>query len=206
MLTSRPLLARTALALVLTFGAAPAAGAAVETYEVDKVHSSILFKIRHLLSKTTGQFKDYTATVQIDPETRDTVNVSATVKVASIDTGDAKRDAHLRNEDFFDVAKFPTITFTGEKLTDVNADRTKGKLHGTLTIKGVAKPVVLDVEWHGTATDPWGNRKAAFSGTTTINRKDFGIIWNKTLDGGGFLIGDEVEIEINAEAQVPKAQ
>ncbi len=205
MLTSRALLARTTLALVVTFAAASAAGAAVQTFEMDKVHSNIGFKIRHLLSKTTGQFKDYKATVQIDPEARDNVSVSATINVASIDTGDAKRDAHLRNEDFFDVAQFPTMTFTGDKLTDVNADRTKGKLHGTLTIKGVSKPVVLDVEWLGTATDPWGNRKAAFSGTTKINRKDFNIIWNKTLDGGGFLIGDEVEIEINAEAQLPKA-
>lgn len=206
MLTSRPLLARTVLALGVTFGAATAAVAAVESYEVDKVHSNVIFKIRHLLSKTTGQFKDYTASVQIDPEKRDSVNVVAKIDASSIDTGDAKRDAHLRGEDFFDVAKFPAITFTGSELTDVNADRTKGKLRGTLTIKGVARPVVLDVEWHGTATDPWGNRKAAFSGTTTINRKDFGIIWNKTLDGGGYLVGDEVEIEINAEAQIPKGQ
>ena len=204
MLKSRTLLARTALALALTLAATSAAQAGVNIYEADTVHSNVIFKIRHLLSKATGQFKKYSATVEIDPEKRDTVNVSATIDVASIDTDDAKRDTHLRGEDFFDVAKFPTITFTGNKLTGVNAERTKGKLEGTLTIKGVAKPVVLDVEWFGTAVDPWGNQKAAFSGTTRLNRKDFGIVWNKTLDAGGYLIGEDVDVEINIEAQLPK--
>ena len=111
---------------------------------------------------------------------------------------------HDRTADVFDVAKFPKITFVGSKLIDVNADRTKGKLEGTLTIKDVSKPVVLDVEWYGIAKDPFGNEKANFSGKTTVNRKDFGIIWNKTLDAGGYLVGDEVVIEINVEAQIPK--
>jgi polyisoprenoid-binding protein YceI len=205
MLTSRSLLARTALAFVLAATTATSAVAGINTYEADKAHSNIIFKIRHLLSRTTGQFKDYKAMVMIDPEKRDQVNVVAEIDVASIDTDEAKRDAHLRNEDFFNVAKFPKMTFTGSRLTDVNAERTRGKLEGMLTIKDVAKPVVLDVEWLGTAVDPWGNQKAAFSGTTRINRKDFGIVWNKNLDAGGYLIGDEVEIEINIEAQIPKA-
>jgi len=208
MLKSRTLFARTTLAVALTLAttlaATSVAQAGVTTYAADPVHSNIIFKIRHLLSKTTGQFKKYTATVEIDPEKRDTVNVTATIETASIDTDDAKRDEHLRAADFFDVAQFPAMTFTGTKLTDVNAEKTKGKLEGTLTIKGVAKPVVLDVEWYGTAVDPWGNQKAAFSGTTKINRKDFGIIWNKSLDAGGYLIGEEVDIEINIEAQIPK--
>jgi polyisoprenoid-binding protein YceI len=201
---SRSFFARSALALVLAATTATPAWAGITTYEADKAHSNIIFKIRHLLSRTTGQFKDYKATVMIDPEKRDEVNVVAEIDVASIDTDEAKRDAHLKNEDFFDVAKYPKITFTGSKLTDVNADRTKGKLEGKLTIKDVSKPVVLDVEWFGTAVDPWGNQTAAFSGTTKINRKDFGIVWNKSLDAGGYLIGDEVEIEINIEAQIPK--
>ena len=202
---SRSLFARSALALVLAATTATSAWAGINTYEADKAHSSILFKIRHILSRTTGQFKDYKATVMIDPEKRDQVNVVAEINVASIDTDEPKRDAHLKNEDFFDVAKFPKMTFTGSKLTDVNADRTKAKLEGKLTIKDVSKQVVLDVEWLGTAVDPWGNQTAAFSGTTKINRKDFGIVWNKSLDAGGYLIGDEVEIEINIEAQIPKA-
>jgi polyisoprenoid-binding protein YceI len=201
---SRSFFARSALALVLAATTATPAWAGITTYEADKAHSNIIFKIRHLLSRTTGQFKDYKATVMIDPEKRDEVNVVAEIDVASIDTDEAKRDAHLKNEDFFDVAKYPKITFTGSKLTDVNADRTKGKLEGKLTIKDVSKPVVLDVEWFGTAVDPWGNQTAAFSGKTKINRKDFGIVWNKSLDAGGYLIGDEVEIEINIEAQIPK--
>ena len=201
---SRSLILRSALALVLAASTATTAMAEIVTYEADKVHSNIIFKIRHLLSKTTGQFKDYKATVMIDPEKRDQVNVVAEIDVASIDTDEAKRDAHLKNEDFFDVARFPKITVTVSNLTDVNAERTKGKLEGKLTIKDVSKPVVLDVEWLCTAVYPWVNKKAAFSGETTINRKDFGIVWNKTLDAGGYLIGDEVEIEINIEAQIPK--
>lgn len=192
------------LALALGLAAASAAQADVQTYEIDKVHSNITFKIRHLLSKTTGKFLQFSGNVAIDPEKRDSVKVQATIDVESVDTDDAKRDSHLRGEDFFNVAKNPTMTFTGGELTNVNADRTNGKLAGTLTLMGVSKPVVLDVDWLGTATDPWGNQKAAFSGTTTINRKDFGIIWNKTLDSGGYLIGDEVEIEINIESQLPK--
>jgi len=198
---SRTLLAA-AVAATLAF-AAPAV-AEPTTYEIDNAHSSVLFKIRHLMSKTTGQFGKFSGTVVIDPVKRDTVNVDATIDVASIDTHEQKRDDHLRSAEFFDVAKFPKMTFTGSKLTDVNGDRTKGKLEGTLTIRDIAKPVVLDVEWFGTAVDPWGNQTAAFAGETTLNRKDFGIIWNKTLDAGGYLVGDEVEIEINIEAKIPK--
>lgn len=200
----RPLPARTLLALAFTFTIASTAQAATTTYEIDRTHSSVLFKIRHLLSKTAGQFQAFGGTVTIDPDKRDTVDVSATIETASVDTDDAKRDNHLRGADFFDAAQFPKITFTGGKLTDVNAERTKAKLEGTLTLHGVSKPVVLDVEWLGTATDPWGNHKAAFSGTTKLNRKDFGMVWNKTLDSGGYLIGDEVEVELNIEAALPK--
>lgn len=204
MRTARTTLIRAVAALAVTLSIAQVAHAAPVAYELDKAHSSVLFKIRHLLSKTPGQFQAFRGTVTIDPDKRDTVEVSATIEAASVDTDNAKRDEHLRGADFFDAAQFPTITFSGSKLTDVNGDRTRGKLEGTLTMKGVSKPVVLDVEWFGTAKDPWGNTKAAFAGTTKINRKDFGIVYNKMLDSGGYLIGDEVEIEINIEAQVPK--
>lgn len=200
--TFTPALAAVAIALCTV----TAAQAAPTTYEIDRAHSSILFKIRHLLTKTPGQFKQFSGTVTVDPEKRDTVEATATIDAGSVDTDEAKRDQHLRGADFFDVAAHPTITFSGSKLTDVNADRTKGKLEGTLTIRGIAKPVVLDVEWFGTVSDPWGNTKAAFTGTGKINRKDFGIVYNKALDNGGLLIGDEVEFEINVEAQVPKAK
>jgi len=194
------------LALVTPLALSASAFAAETTYEIDRAHSSIVFKVRHLLSKVPGRFKKFSGTIVVDADKRDTVNANASIDVASIDTDEAKRDDHLRSPDFFDVAKFPTITFKGSKLTDVNSDHTKGKLTGDLTIRDVTKPVVLDVEWFGKGKDPWGNEKIAVAGTTTLNRKDFGIIWNKTLDSGGYLVGDEVEIEINVEAQVPKAE
>ena len=204
MMTNRTTIAGTALALAFTLTAASAALAAETTYEVDKKHSNVLFKIRHMLSKTAGQFGDFSGTVTIDPDKRDTVKVAGTIAVASIDTDEPDRDAHLLKPDFFDAATHPTITFAADKLTNVNADKTKGKLEGTLTMRGVTKPIVLDVEWFGTVIDPWGNSKAAFSGTTKLNRKDYGISFNKVLDSGGYLVGDEVEIEINVEAQIPK--
>ncbi len=200
----RPLFALAALAFAVALAVAPVAQAATATYDIDKAHSSIVFKIRHLLGKVPGQFHKFSGTIVVDPDKRDSVEASASIDVASIDTDEAKRDDHLRSPDFFEVAKFPKMTFTGSKLTGVNADRTKGKLEGTLTIKDISKPVVLDVEWYGTAKDPWGNQKMSFAATTRLNRKDFGIIWNKTLDSGGFLVGDDVDVEINVEAQIPK--
>jgi len=206
MLSVRPRLARTAIAAAIVIGAASASIAATTTYEIDKAHSHITFKIRHLLSKTIGRFTQFGGTIVVDPDKRDSVKAEASIDVVSIDTDEPKRDNHLRGEDFFDVAKFPKMTFTGGKLSSVNSDRTRGKLEGTLTIRGISKPVVLDVEWYGTGVDPFGNQKAAFAGKTTLNRKDFGIVWNKTLDAGGYLVGDEVDIEITVEVQLPKAQ
>ena len=190
--------------LVAPLLASTAAFAEEATYEIDHAHSSIVFKIRHMFSKVPGRFKKFSGTITVDPDVRDSVNATATIDVASIDTDEPKRDDHLRSPDFFDVAKFPTMTFKGGKLTDINADHTKGKLTGELTIRDVTKPVVLDVEWFGKGKDPFGNEKIAFAGTTTLNRKDFGIIWNKTLDSGGYLVGDDVQVEISVEAQIPK--
>lgn len=181
---------------------AASAQAEMVTYTVDKSHSTVGFKIRHLLSRTSGQFHDYDGTIKIDPEKRDGVEITGEIRVASIDTNEEDRDKHLLNEDFFDVAKYPTITFKASKLTDVNADRTKGKLEGEMTMHGVTKPIVLDVSWFGTVTDPWGNKKAGFSGSTTVNRKDFGIVWNKALDAGGVVLGEGVEVLIEIEANL----
>lgn len=181
---------------------AASAQAEMVTYTVDKSHSTVGFKIRHLLSRTSGQFHDYDGTIKIDPEKRDGVEITGEIRVASIDTNEEDRDKHLLNEDFFDVAKYPTITFKASKLTDVNADRTKGKLEGEMTMHGVTKPIVLDVSWFGTVTDPWGNKKAGFSGSTTVNRKDFGIVWNKALDAGGVVLGEDVEVLIEIEANL----
>lgn len=195
-----------ALAASLAASLPGAATAATVTYEVDRAHSSVIFKVRHLISYTTGKFGDFQGKIEIDPEKRDSVTVSGSIEVASIDTDEPDRDEHLRGEDFFDAAKYPQITFSASTLSWDNAEKTKGKLTGDLSMHGVTRPVVIDVEWFGTATDPWGNKKAAFRGATTLNRKDYGIVWNKALDSGGVLIGEEVSIEINVEAGIPQAK
>lgn len=176
------------------------------TYSVDPSHTSVIFKVRHLLGKVTGRFHKFDGTVDLDPVQRDAVSVTGSIDVASIDTDEAKRDEHLRSPDFFDAAKFPKITFKAGALSAVNADKTKAKLTGELTMHGVTRPIVLDVEWFGTVTDPWGNKKAGFDGTTKLNRKDFGMVWNKALDSGGLLVGDEVEIELHVEVGEAKAK
>ncbi len=174
-------------------------------YEIDTAHTSVTFKVRHLLSKVTGKFSKFSGTFTYDPAKPETWKTEATVDVQSIDTNVADRDKHLRSKDFFDVDNekhpdYKTMTFVSTKITDIKKD--KAKLHGNLTMHGVRKPVVLDLEIGGLATDPWGNKKAAFSATTTINRKDFDLTWNQTLETGGVLVGDEVEISLEVEGNL----
>lgn len=193
------------LALTLVAASVVTAHAGPVVYEVDGAHSDVSFRAQHLLSRVRGQFRRFSGTVTIDPDKRDAVAVKGTIEAASIDTDEPDRDTHLKSADFFDVTKFPEITFEAGELREAGADRKKGKLAGTLTMHGVSRPIVLDVEWLGTATDPWGNRKAAFTGRATLNRKDYGIVWNKALDAGGFLVGDFVEIELTIEADEKSA-
>ena len=200
-----PIAASLALGAALTTLLA-ASSAVATTYSIDSAHTAVLFKVRHLVSKTTGRFDKFEGTVDIDPKERGSLKVTGSIDVDSIDTDEPKRDAHLRGADFFDAARFPKITFSAGSLSEVNADRTKGKLSGDITIHGVTKPIVLQVEWLGTVTDPWGNNKAGFDATTTINRKDFGLVWNKTLDSGGLMIGDEIEIELHVEMAEAKGR
>lgn len=181
-----------ALALVaLLAGQATAA-----TWQIDTTHSTLSFKIKHMLSKTGGQFTDWSGTIDAgDDLTKGSVEV--TIQAASIDTRDEKRDGHLRSPDFFDVENHPTITF---KSTKVVKDGDRYVMHGDFTMLGKTKTVEIPFEFHGTAKDPWGNTKAGFSGSTKINRKDFGMVWNSALDQGGFVLGDEVEIQIDVAA------
>ena len=167
------------------------------TYKVDPDHSSVGFKIRHLLSYVRGEFNEFEGTLVYDPEHPETWTVSATIHAASIDTRVPDRDTHLRSSDFFDVEHYPTVTFTSTRVTEVTA--TGATLHGTLSIHGVEKPVVLDLQIHGVAKDPWGNVRSAFTATPTINRKDFGVMWNKVLETGHLLVGEDVEITIDVE-------
>lgn len=175
---------------------------AADTYNVDPHHSEVSFQVRHLLTQVRGKFDEYEGTVQLDPAKMETSSVAFKIKAASIDTGVADRDKHLRSADFFDVEKFPEISFTSKSIKATGKD--EYAVTGTFTMHGVSKDVTLPVSFGGTIKDPWGNQRAGFSTETTLNRKDYGIVWNKALDNGGALLGDDVKVSINLEAVKPK--
>ena len=156
-------------------------GALADTYTIDKDHSSATFTIRHLISKVVGNFTDFSGTINFDEKNHAKDSVDADLKVASIDTHVEKRNTHLKSPDFFDAAKYPDMTFKSKKITGSGK---KFKVDGTLSLHGVEKPVTLDVEYGGTTNDPWGNTRVGFSAKTKINRKDFGLTWNKELKPG----------------------
>ena len=168
-----------------------------KTYKIDTDHSAVTFRIRHLFSYVKGQFNQFEGKFEYEPEKPDAWKTEATIQAASIDTNVETRDKHLRSKDFFDVEQFPTLSFKSTQVTD--ATDTGAKLDGILTFHGVEKPVTLDLEIHGVGKDPWGNIRAGFTATTKIDRKDFGLTWNKTLETGQLLVGDEVDITIEVE-------
>jgi polyisoprenoid-binding protein YceI len=168
------------------------------TYAIDKTHSELVFQVRHLVTRVRGRFTDFDGTVSIDPAAAERSSVNLTIKAASIDTSTADRDGHLRSGDFFDVEQFPTLTFASTRVTKKSDDLFD--VTGTLTIRGVAKELTLPVTFLGVAKDPWGNERAGFETEVTINRKDFGLTWNATLETGGFLVGDEVKISASVQA------
>jgi len=186
--------------LTLVLLAALAAPAfAQSTWEIDPAHSNVQFGVRHMMISTVhGKLPKLTATATGDEKDPAQAGVQASIDVASIDTGDEKRDAHLKSPDFFDAEKFPTITFKSTKV-EAAGDR-RYKLHGDLTMHGVTKPVVLDVEATPEVKGMRGETRAGARATTKINRKDFGISWSKSMDGGGVVVGDEVEVTIDVEA------
>ena len=190
--------------LSLTAAAAVLAASPVlaDTYVIDKSHSDASFLIRHMMSKVRGQFTDYAGSINVDPAKPESASVEFTVKTASIDTANDNRDKDLRSPNFFDVEKFPEITFKSTKIKATGKD--KYDVTGTLTMRGVSKEVTLPVQFLGFGKDPWGNDKAGFSIDFTLNRKDFGLVWNKTLDTGGVLLGDEVWVSINLETAKKK--
>jgi polyisoprenoid-binding protein YceI len=202
-LTSTPALLAAALFVVLGALSATAAGAA-DTYTVDPTHSNIGFSIRHFFSKVPGHFKQYEGTILYDTQDLTKSSVSVTIDTASIDTGVEKRDADLKSANFFDVEKYPKITFVSTKVTPAGAG--KAKIEGTLTIRGVSKPVTLDVDLLGAGPDAWGGFRAGFEARTKINRQDYGVSWNKVVEGGGSVLSDDVEIVLNVEGikQAPK--
>lgn len=166
------------------------------TWSVDASHSELGFTARHLMvTKVRGQFKEFEGTATVGASLADS-QVSATVQLASVDTGSPDRDTHLRGSDFFDVENNPTMTFVSSEVSD-------GSLKGELTIKGVTRPVEFDLDFNGLATDPWGQQKAGFEASTEINRKDFGLEWNVPLESGGVLVSEK--IRINLDIQLVKA-
>ena len=183
--------------LLAVFGSPVSAADRGGAYTIDPDHSAVTFKIRHLLSKTAGSFNEFEGTIDYEPGKPETWKAQAVIQAASIDTNVQKRDEHLRSKDFFEVEKYPTLTFKSTQVTD--ATDKGAKLHGLLTMHGVEKPVVLDLGIHGVGKDPWGNMRAGFTATTTIDRKEFGLTWNKAVEAGGFLVGDEVEITLEVE-------
>ena len=150
------------------------------------------------MTKVRGGFSDFRGTIQFDGTAPERSSVDFTIQAASIDTSVSDRDKHLRSADFFDVEKFPTLTFTSESVTPHGPERFD--VNGTLTIRGTAKNLTIPVTYLGTARDPWGKERAAFEAEITINRKDFGLNWNAALETGGFLVGDEVRISLSIQA------
>lgn len=163
------------------------------TYEIDPAHTRIGFIARHaMVTKVRGSFEDWTADVHADGKNS---SIKVIIKTDSIHTGNADRDGHTKGEDFFDVANYPEMIF---EATD--ADVENGKLTGDLTIKGVTKPVTLDVEIFGTEEDPFGNVRTGFEATTKINRKDFGVDFQAPLNSGGMLVSEQITIEVEGSA------
>ena len=170
-----------------------------KTWNIDATHSGIHFSIRHMvISKVRGRFGKYEANLRIDDDDLAKSSVDVTIDAASIDTGVGQRDDHLRSPDFFDAARFPSLGYRSRSVQHVGEDRYR--VVGDLTIRDVTREVVFDVEHGGHAKDPWGNDRVGFVGRTSLDRKDFGLTWNKALEAGGVLVGDRVDVEIEIEA------
>jgi len=187
-----------AAALLLS---APFALAAPTTWLIDPNHSSVEFSIRHLFSKVPGKFTKFSGTIVYDAANAPASSVKAEIDASTITTANEKRDGHLKSEDFFDVAKYPTLSFESTKVEA--AGENKLKVDGSLTMHGVTKPVTLDVTFLGAGPGMGGRQVSGFEAIAKVNRKDFNITWNRNLDQGGTLLGDDVEIHLNVEANTP---
>jgi len=171
------------------------------TLAIEPSHSSAEFSVKHLMVTTVnGRFRTLSGTIVVDAANPVASRVEAEIDVASIDTGVADRDAHLRSADFFDAEKYPTITFKSTRVEPEGED--EARVVGDLTIRGVTREVVLQVTREGVAKDPWGKTRMGFTGETAISRKDFGLNWNVALETGGVLVSDKVKITLNISAVV----
>ena len=175
-----------------------ATATATRPFTIDRAHSEAAFTVRHLLTRVRGRFTEFDGTIDFDPADPASGSVLFTIQAASINTNEPARDAHLRSTDFFDVDEHPTLTFVSRQVRLRNDH--EFDVEGDLTIRGVTHPVTLVVNYLGLAADPWGHERAGFEATATINRKDFGLLWNAALETGGFLVGDEVRIDLSVQA------
>lgn len=191
------------LAFLLTFSLGLSLGLSLEgtarasNWEIDPAHTTAGFKVRHLMiSNVKGEFTGIAGTINLDEKDLLKSKIDVSMDVGSVNTGNAKRDEHLKTADFFDAQKFPKLTF---KSTKIEKSGDKLAMTGDLTLHGVTKPVTLMVELTTEIRDPWGNVRRGANATGKLNRKDFGLTWNKTLDGGGVAVSDEVQLTIEAE-------
>jgi polyisoprenoid-binding protein YceI len=172
---------------------------AQESWQVDGAHSAVNLAVRHMvISKVRGHFTKWSAKLQLDTAELARSSVEVNIEAASIETGVADRDAHLRSPDFLDAAKYPTLRYRSRRVEAASKDRLR--VVGDLTIRDVTREVVLEVEYGGQGKDPWGNTRVGFTATTSINRKEFGLTWNQALETGGVLVADRVDIEIELQA------
>lgn len=172
-----------------------------ERWVIDPSHSEIAFKIRHLMiTNVKGRFEEFEADIVTTNDDFMTAEIDCAIKVDSVTTGNADRDMHLKSEAFFDVERFPQMTFKANSYENVDDDGSY-ELWGELTVKGVAKKIKLDVEFGGVVKDPWGNEKAGFTINGKINRKDWGLNWNAALETGGVMLGDDVVISCDIQLQ-----
>ena len=187
-------------AFLLLAGAGRAAAA---TYVLDKSHCNLGFSVKHMvISNVKGKFDDFEGTFDFDEAKKSVNSAQAVIKAVSINTGDQKRDDHLRSPEFFDAQKFPDITFTLKNGRSLGGG--KMQVSGDLTIHGVTKAVTLNGEFLGTANDPWGNKRAGFTAEGEVIRADYGMVWNKLLDGGGVVVGDKVKLQLEIEGILKK--
>lgn len=189
------MLKKLTLTLAILFFTVPTTFAA--TYKIDGAHSEVGFVVEHLMFfKVSGFFTDFEGTIEADPATKTLNSATATIQTTSVDTRIEKRDNHLRSPDFFDVAKYPEMTFVTKKVEGSGSNIT---VYGDLTIRGVTKEVVLNGAFMGENKDAWGNNRAGFAAKGAINRKDYGLTWNKVLETGGVTVGDIVELNLQVQ-------
>jgi polyisoprenoid-binding protein YceI len=175
-----------------------------DSWNIDAAHSQITFTVRHMVfAKVRGKFGKWTGTLQLDPADLGKSQVEVTIDAGSVDTSDAQRDGHLKSPDFFDVAKFPSLTFKSKSVQTRGAD--KARITGDLTLHGVTKEIALDAELSGRGKDPWGNERVGFSATAAVDRTEFGLNFNQVLETGGVLVGNKVDIDIDLQAIKAKA-